>query len=152
PRGHDAADEWQCRDLYWRLNRLAVEWDLDVDQIARREMLACIAATVRLVDSANALAAQAEPAEFVLVAALAGVEVGGLVALPAPCGSTSEDVRRGRPHPTEPCTLGPNRVVHLPARTKRIALVGRANCLHHVPTNRVTKVRQRVERLEAHDA
>ena len=117
-----------------------------LDEFGWSEVLARVAAAVLLVR--RRLAAEAQAAVAVLVAASARLEVRGFLVPPAPCERRAVDVRAADPDPAEPRTRRAHVEVHLPARAEPVALVGRADRVDDLAADGVAEVRERVERLQ----
>lgn len=120
--------------------------DAELDEPGRREVLAGVAAAVRLV--ADAFAAQPFAAEAVLVAAAAVLEEAALVHRAAGGEGRAPDERGGHPHPSPSRAGGARVVVHLPAGPGAVPLVRRAHLVPHGPADGVAEVAQRVQRLQ----
>ena len=91
---------------------------------------------------------ETKPAEAILVEAPARLEPSGLLEAPPAGHGMTEDVGAGDEHAREPGSGRPDVVVHLPARSEPVGLVGCADLLNHVPSHCVAEVGQAVERFE----
>src|SRR5207249_135861 len=111
-----------------------------------REVLAGVAAAVGLV--AGALPTQAQSAERVLVAAAAGLEAARLLVAPARGEGRAGDVGGAGPDAAPAGTRGADVVVHLPAWSQAVALVGPADRLDDLAPHGVAEIGQAVERLQ----
>ena len=166
PGGHDGADQgdggrlgrWRqagrpgpaparapARPRGRRADRGPGQRPLDGDEARRGEVLADLAPAVRLVVAG--LAREPQAAEAVLVEPAGPVDP-GLGRPPASRRRVPEGVGTPDPHPEEPGPGRPDVVVHLPARTEAVRLVGRADRLDDGTGHGQAEVGQAVQGLE----
>src|SRR5262245_34367778 len=94
------------------------------------------------------LAAEPAAAELVLVVALARLEAENFLALAAGRERCAIDVGGAGPDATKTGPRRPHVVVHFPARSQAVGLVGRTDRGDDLPTHGVAKIGQAVERPE----
>ena len=136
-------DGW--RDV-WDLCAPCGQGEPDVQQLWRSEMLARVAFTVPTI--VTPVVFQLQAAKRLLVTPFIRLEQTGLLLDPSRWQGQAMDIGSTHPHAPEPRPCCPDVVVHLPAWSQAVALVGTADGHDHLPLDHVTKIGQRVERCE----